>query len=29
MGMDRKEAVLLLDKMNTYAYRRVRLEKAD
>ncbi len=28
-GMDRKEMVLLLDKMNTYAYRRVRLEKAD
>lgn len=29
LGMDRKEMVLLLDKMNTYAYRRVRLEKAD
>jgi sulfhydrogenase subunit delta len=29
LGMDRKETVLLLDKMNTYAYRRVRLEKAD
>lgn len=28
-GMDRKETVLLLDKMNTYAYRRVRLAKAD
>jgi sulfhydrogenase subunit delta len=26
-GMDRKELVLLMDKMNTYAYRRARLEK--
>lgn len=29
LGLDRKDAVLLLDKMNTYAYRRVRFEKAD
>jgi len=29
MGIDRKETVLLMDKMNSYAYRRVRLEKAD
>ncbi len=28
-GLDRKQADLLLDTMNTYAYRRVRLEKAD
>ncbi len=28
-GMDRKETDLLMDKMNTYAFRRVRLEKAD
>jgi sulfhydrogenase subunit delta len=28
-GLDRKQTDLLLDTMNTYAYRRVRLEKAD
>jgi len=28
-GIDRKQTTLLLDTMNTYAYRRVRLEKAD
>ncbi len=27
MGMERKETILLMDKMNTYAYRRARLEK--
>ncbi len=29
MGIDRKEMLLLTDKMNTYAYRRARLEKTD
>ena len=29
MGLSRKETVLLLDKMNTYAYRKARIEKAD
>ncbi len=29
LGLDRKETVVLMDKMNTYAYRRARLEKAD
>lgn len=28
-GLDQKETVRLLDTMNTYAYRKVRLEKAD
>jgi coenzyme F420-reducing hydrogenase gamma subunit len=28
LGLDRKETVLLMDKMNTYAYRRARFEKA-
>lgn len=27
MGLSRKETVLLLDKMNTYAYRKARIEK--
>lgn len=29
LGLDRKETILLMDKMNTYAYRRARLEKTD
>lgn len=28
MGLSQKETVLLLDKMNTYAYRKARIEKA-
>ena len=28
-GLEQKDTVRLLDKMNTYAYRKVRLEKAD
>jgi sulfhydrogenase subunit delta len=28
-GMSRKETVLLMDKMNTYAFRRTRIEKTD
>ena len=28
-GMSRKETVLLTDKMNTYAFRRTRIEKTD
>ena len=29
MGMDQRETTLLLDKMNTFAYRKARIEKAD
>jgi coenzyme F420-reducing hydrogenase gamma subunit len=29
MGLSQKETVLLLDKMNTYAYRKARIEKAN
>jgi len=29
MGLDNRETTLLLDKMNTFAYRKARIEKAD
>ena len=29
MGLDQRETTLLLDKMNTFAYRKARIEKAD